>query len=43
MRLSKALEDKLLDFAKNHINKKDLEDKPAFSNKLKLYFENENF
>ncbi|WP_452601481.1 cell envelope biogenesis protein OmpA [Pontimicrobium sp. MEBiC06410] len=36
------LEDKLLDFAKNHINKDDLDDKTSFSNKLKAYFDNED-
>ncbi len=36
------LEDKLLDFAQNHINKNDLEDKESFSKKLKAYFNNEN-
>lgn len=36
------LEDKLLDFALNHINKKDLEDQSSFSEKLKIHFENEN-
>ena len=37
------LEDKLLDFAQNHINQQDLENKTTFSNKLKEYFKNENF
>lgn len=37
------LEDKLLDFAKNHINKDDLENKEVFSKKLKVYFDNEDF
>ena len=32
------LEDKLLDFAQNHINKEDLENKAVFSKKLKNYF-----
>jgi len=32
------LEDKLLDFAQNHINKEDLENKAVFSKKLKKYF-----
>ncbi|WP_452224061.1 cell envelope biogenesis protein OmpA [Lacinutrix chionoecetis] len=36
------LEDKLFDFAKNYINKEDLEDKDSFSKKLKLYFGNES-
>lgn len=36
------LEDKLLDFAKNYINKEDLKDNTLFDNKLKAYFENEN-
>ncbi|WP_452219712.1 cell envelope biogenesis protein OmpA [Lacinutrix salivirga] len=36
------LEDKLLDFAQNYINKEDLDNKESFSNKLKVYFENEN-
>jgi len=37
------LEDKLLDFAQNYINKEDLQNQDSFSKKLKLYFENENF
>ncbi len=36
------LENKLLDFAQNHINKNDLENREAFSKKLKAYFDNEN-
>ncbi|AEH00633.1 hypothetical protein [Lacinutrix sp. 5H-3-7-4] len=36
------LEDKLLDFAQNHINKEDLKDNDSFSKKLKVYFGNEN-
>ncbi|OIQ23303.1 cell envelope biogenesis protein OmpA [Lacinutrix sp. MedPE-SW] len=36
------LEDKLLDFAQNYINKEDLEDNDSFSKKLKVYFGNEN-
>lgn len=36
------LEDKLLDFAQNHVNKDDLKDETMFSKKLKVYFENEN-
>ncbi|ULC59847.1 cell envelope biogenesis protein OmpA [Flaviramulus sp. BrNp1-15] len=37
------LEDKLLDFAKNYINKEDLQDQDSFSKKLKSYFKNEDF
>ena len=33
------LEDKLLDFAQNHINKEDIKDNNSFTRKLKLYFE----
>lgn len=33
------LEDKLLDFAQNYINKEDVEDKNSFSRKLKEYFQ----
>ncbi|WP_290700735.1 cell envelope biogenesis protein OmpA [Lacinutrix sp.] len=33
------LEDKLLDFAQNHINKEDVKNKDSFSEKLKLYFQ----
>jgi len=36
------LEDKLLDFAHNHINKEDLTDRTTFSKKLKRYFGTEN-
>ncbi|WGD36078.1 cell envelope biogenesis protein OmpA [Olleya sp. YS] len=36
------LEDKLLDFAQNIINKTDLNNSDTFSTKLKAYFENEN-
>ncbi|PKG50101.1 cell envelope biogenesis protein OmpA [Olleya sp. 1-3] len=36
------LEDKLLDFAQNIINKTDLNDSEVFSTKLKDYFDNEN-
>ncbi|QXP60964.1 cell envelope biogenesis protein OmpA [Olleya sp. HaHaR_3_96] len=36
------LEDKLLDFAQNVINKTDLNNSEVFSTKLKDYFENEN-
>ena len=32
------LEDKLLDFAQNHINKEDVKDKETFNRKLKMYF-----
>jgi len=32
------LEDKLLDFAQNHINKEDVKNKDAFNKKLKMYF-----
>ena len=33
------LEDKLLDFAQNHINKEDVENRDSFTKKLKLYFQ----
>ena len=33
------LEDKLLDFAQNYINKEDIKDTDSFSKKLKLFFE----
>lgn len=33
------LEDKLLDFAQNHINKEDIENSAVFTQKLKKYFE----
>lgn len=36
------LEDNLLNFAQNHINKTDLTNKSAFDKKLKAYFKNEN-
>jgi len=36
------LEDKLLDFAQNIINKEDLKDQELFTKKLKAYFANEN-
>ena len=36
------LEDKLLDFAQNVINKTDLKNNSTFSTKLKAYFKNEN-
>ena len=36
------LEDKLLDFAQNIINKTDLENSDIFNTKLKDYFDNEN-
>lgn len=36
------LENRLLDFAQNHINKTDLENKESFSKKLKVYFGNED-
>lgn len=37
------LEDKLLDFSQNYINKEDLDNTTTFSKKLKVYFGNENF
>lgn len=33
------LEDKLLDFAQNHINKEDIDDRDSFTKKLKKYFD----
>ena len=36
------LEDRLLDFAQNIINKTDLKNKKSFAKKLKSHFENEN-
>ncbi len=40
--LKNKLEDKLLDFAQNIINKEDLTDQESFTKKLKAYFANED-
>ena len=36
-----VLEDQIIEFAKNHISRRDLENNELFTNKLKKHFEDE--